>query len=272
MIVSRLQILGFHTDDPATISGTTALGPSIAIASELRTLGHATYSVRNYNSQVTSSGTLTRAESGTVPFIVLINGRSVTLAAISVTGQLRYGDKIRPWALYILDDAQHPLTLQYSFGSVGSSIPFVPEFTRRIVRIDFPANQETAMEDSLSKLCRVEIPGIYFDFDEATLNPKSMKSLGDVAHVLERQPDWKVRIEGHTDNIGGDRYNDDLSARRATTVKMALVERLRIPQSRLASAGFGARKPVESNETLEGRARNRRVELVRDCKGVAKPQ
>jgi OOP family OmpA-OmpF porin len=70
-------------------------------------------------------------------------------------------------------------------------------------------------------------------------------------------------VDGHTDNIGGDTFNLDLSQRRAAAVKQALATRYHIGPDRLSTAGFGATRPVESNDTMEGRARNRRVELVR---------
>ena len=68
LVNSRLQILGFHTDDPSEIPGTTSLGPSVAIMRDLRTNGHATYSVRNFRHLSTSSGMLTVAGSQPVPF------------------------------------------------------------------------------------------------------------------------------------------------------------------------------------------------------------
>ena len=70
-------------------------------------------------------------------------------------------------------------------------------------------------------------------------------------------------MNGHTDNIGGDLYNLDLSKRRATAVKQALVAQYRIAPERLSTGGFGASRPVDTNDTLAGRARNRRVELTR---------
>jgi outer membrane protein OmpA-like peptidoglycan-associated protein len=88
--------------------------------------------------------------------------------------------------------------------------------------------------------------------------------LQEIAQVLQRNPAWKLRVEGHTDNIGGDAYNMDLSQRRAAAVKQALVARYRIAPERLDPAGFGATRPKESNDTLQGRARNRRVELARE--------
>ncbi|HEX4179012.1 MAG TPA: OmpA family protein, partial [Rhizomicrobium sp.] len=71
-------------------------------------------------------------------------------------------------------------------------------------------------------------------------------------------------VEGHTDNIGGDTYNLDLSKRRAAAVKNALVTRYHITADRLSTNGYGSSRPVETNDTLEGRARNRRVELTRE--------
>ena len=71
-----------------------------------------------------------------------------------------------------------------------------------------------------------------------------------------------MTLEGHTDNIGTDRYNDDLSSRRAAAVKTALVRVHGADAALLTTTGFGERRPIESNNTLFGRARNRRVELV----------
>ena len=264
---SRLQILGFHTDDPPEIPGATSLGPSVAIMRDLRTNGRATYSVRNFKHLSTSTGTLTLAGSQPVPFPVLLNGRRVELPALRVTGQLKYNDKVRPWEQYLFDHPQHPITLRFAHGAVDEAIPFNPETTREVVRIDYPVRNDRTIEDALSKLCRVEVPGIYFDFDRATLNPQSTPALTAIADLLRRQPQWRLSIEGHTDNIGSDSYNQDLSTRRAAAVNAALVRDFAVVRERLSSAGFGERRPVEPNDTIAGRARNRRVELVRDCSG-----
>jgi len=262
---SRLQILGFHTDDPHEIPGSTSLGPSVAVARDLRTTGRAEYSVMNFLKQSTSVGTLTRVGTATVPFSVLINGRRVTLQAMPVTGLLKYGDKVRPWEQLIYDDPKHPLTLRFAYGAVGAGAGFTPEFTRDIVKIDFPVADDRTIETALTTDCRAEVPGIYFDFDRATLKPQSSRALTTIAQLLERQPSWRVSIEGHTDNSGSDTYNQDLSTRRADAVRTALVHDFAVDQSRLTSAGFGERRPVETNDTIAGRARNRRVELVRNC-------
>ena len=89
--------------------------------------------------------------------------------------------------------------------------------------------------------------------------------LSEIAGLLKRQT-WQIAIEGHTDNVGSDAYNHDLSTRRAAAVKDALVRDFGVAAGRLTTAGFGESRPRETNETIAGRARNRRVELVRDCK------
>ena len=264
---ARLQVLGFHTDDPQQIPGATSLGPSLAVTRDLRTTGHAEYSVMNFLKQATSAGTLSRVGTATVPFSVLLNGRRVTLQAIRVTGLLKYGDKVRPWEQLLYDHPEHPLTLRFAYGAVGAGAVSTPEFTREIVKIDFPAPEDRTIEAALTTECRAEVPGIYFDFDRATLNPQSSRALGTVAEMLKRQSSWRVSIEGHTDNSGTDAYNQDLSTRRAAAVKAALVNDFAVDSARLTSAGFGERRPVETNDTIAGRAHNRRVELVRDCAG-----
>jgi outer membrane protein OmpA-like peptidoglycan-associated protein len=80
---------------------------------------------------------------------------------------------------------------------------------------------------------------------------------------MRRNPDWKLSIEGHTDAVASDRYNLELSGRRAAAVKEALVGTFEIAGGRLTTAGYGESRPQDRNDTVEGRARNRRVELVR---------
>ena len=103
---------------------------------------------------------------------------------------------------------------------------------------------------------------VYFALDKADILPRSDNLLGQIAKTLERHP-WikKVRIEGHTDDVGKDAYNLDLSNRRARSVLDALVAR-GVAADRLESVGYGEQNPIDSNATLEGRAHNRRVEFV----------
>jgi len=80
---------------------------------------------------------------------------------------------------------------------------------------------------------------------------------------MRRHPDWKLQVNGHTDGIGGDEFNLDLSKRRAAAVKSALVKQLGVNTGRLTTAGYGKSQTKDTNDTVEGRARNRRVELMK---------
>jgi outer membrane protein OmpA-like peptidoglycan-associated protein len=119
------------------------------------------------------------------------------------------------------------------------------------------------MEADLAAKKPVEIYGIYFDFNSATIKPESEAVLQEIAGIMQKDPDWKLDVRGHTDNVGDDSFNLGLSQRRAAAVKDALVRRYKIPPDHLATSGYGASQPIETNKTMEGRARNRRVELQR---------
>jgi outer membrane protein OmpA-like peptidoglycan-associated protein len=126
-----------------------------------------------------------------------------------------------------------------------------------------PGGDAGALERALSDRGRVEIYSIHFSFNSDQIRQESEPTLKEIAGLLARHTDWKLSIEGHTDGIGGDNPNLDLSRRRAAAVKTALVTKYKIDGSRLSTDGFGESQPKDTNDTLEGRARNRRVELVR---------
>ena len=106
------------------------------------------------------------------------------------------------------------------------------------------------------------IYGITFDHDSAVIRAESEATLDEMAKLLKGSQALSVFIVGHTDNTGTFDYNLNLSRRRAAAVVEALVTR-GIPRSRLGSHGVGPLAPVETNETDEGRGRNRRVEMVK---------
>jgi outer membrane protein OmpA-like peptidoglycan-associated protein len=108
----------------------------------------------------------------------------------------------------------------------------------------------------------VEVPGILFDTGKATLRPESDAALAECAKLLAQSPALKVYVVGHTDNQGGLASNLALSAARADAVVKALVGRFKVAAARLAPYGAGPYAPVAANTTDDGRARNRRVELV----------
>jgi outer membrane protein OmpA-like peptidoglycan-associated protein len=101
---------------------------------------------------------------------------------------------------------------------------------------------------------------IFFDFDKATLRPESKAELERVYQLLVENPRLKIRIAGHTDSMGSDEYNQKLSENRARSVYEYLIQR-GISADRLSYIGYGESKPVDTNETDEGRQNNRRVEL-----------
>lgn len=116
--------------------------------------------------------------------------------------------------------------------------------------------------DALSAAGRLDVYGITFATGQATLTPDSEAMLGDVLAVLAAHPDWTLRVEGHTDNVGAAAANLKLSQARAAAV-VAWLTAKGVAADRLSAAGFGDTQPVESNATDEGRARNRRVVLVK---------
>jgi outer membrane protein OmpA-like peptidoglycan-associated protein len=109
---------------------------------------------------------------------------------------------------------------------------------------------------------RVRLYGILFDTDKATIKPESLPTLDEVVTLMGGEPQWQLTVEGHTDATGAAAHNQTLSEQRAAAVKVYLVAK-GVAGSRLATAGFGASKPVSDNATELGRAQNRRVELVR---------
>lgn len=109
---------------------------------------------------------------------------------------------------------------------------------------------------------RIILEGVNFETDKATLLPGAQAILDQVASSLLGNPGTEVAIHGHTDNVGGAKYNQDLSLRRAESVKAYLVSK-GIAADRMSTRGYGFVKPIADNATAEGRARNRRIEFVR---------
>jgi outer membrane protein OmpA-like peptidoglycan-associated protein len=122
---------------------------------------------------------------------------------------------------------------------------------------------EEQMKEDLSKRGRTRLYGINFDTDSDVIRAESKPTLDKVVAVLKSQPDWKLTIEGHTDSSGGEAHNQELSTKRAESVKAYLVAG-GVATDRLAAKGMAATVPVSPNETPIGRAQNRRVELVKE--------
>jgi outer membrane protein OmpA-like peptidoglycan-associated protein len=249
---SRHYQLRFGLEYPEVVPNSTALGTSKLVLSELKGGRDAEFScclLQEFNRQHLA-GTLKRVESKPVMISVLVNDQRVQLPAIHAAGKL--------WTqqsdFYFLDDPENPISLRWQVGKQGL----------RVIRISFPTGAAVKrIESGLAKTGRVELHGIYFDIGSATIRPESEPVLKEIGDALSKNASWNLSVEGHTDNVGGDAANLDLSRRRAASVKDALVSRYHVAAARLTTAGFGASRPKETNDTLEGRARNRRVELVK---------
>jgi len=213
-------------------------------------------------------GTIAPVSPGTVPFPVLLNGRRVQLAALHLRGDFTARQGRWQPELWVLADSTYPLILKWirAYHETGNVL--------QTTRIDLPAKGAGtegslpgggALEGELIASCRVELPGIYFAFNSAHLAPESDGAIAEIAGILTRHPGWTATLEGHTDSIGSATANKALSERRVTAVRARLVEQYKVNVARLRVAGYGALRPRETNTTIEGRARNRRVELVRDC-------
>ena len=105
--------------------------------------------------------------------------------------------------------------------------------------------------------------GINFDPDSDRLKPESAAVIKQAAGALEKNPNLKLEIDGDTDSTGDAQHNKELSQKRAEAVRSVLIAQFGVDASRLTAAGFGADKPIASNDTPEGRAQNRRVEFVK---------
>lgn len=123
------------------------------------------------------------------------------------------------------------------------------------------ATSDAAAVSREGNLLAVTFKGdVTFDTNSTVVRPGLQSEINRVASVLNQYPNTLVRVEGHTDSIGSDQYNMDLSIRRANAVKTLLVQR-GIADSRIDAVGYGKTMPVATNDTEAGRQRNRRVEI-----------
>jgi len=283
----QVTVIGASGEDlPETTAGATWISLSRRQFTELKRTG----SVRHHYVQpngrgdgldVEATAVLRRERAETAR--VVVNDRMIEVPVIRASGdadlwQWGRNEKGRVTAL-ILDNDQFPLLVDYIHSTESSEQPV---FRLNFAKISFPGARRDEirsgaagpgeaggkegtgeMERQLAENRRVDVYGIYFDFNSDRIRTESAPILEEIADVLRRNPDWTLSVAGHTDNVGGDAYNLDLSRRRSEAVRRTLVDRYGIAATRLTTAGYGAAAPKDTNETPEGRARNRRVELVR---------
>jgi len=266
----------FEPNGPLEHPGYTAFTLARTTFDLLRSAGSAPYSILAVEDQADGSGmlamfggarpamvrwrgTLTRVGAATEPFPLLVSGQRVSVPALHLKGS--FTARSEKWSpdIWVLAQRDHPLILKLA----DAARVF------QTVRADVGAgaNGPASIEAALARTCRVEVPGIYFEFNSAVLNPASDATIATLADILARHADWPVTIEGHTDSIGTSAANQSLSERRAAAVRDRLANRS-VAAARLRAVGYGETKPRETNTTVEGRARNRRVELLRPCGGA----
>jgi len=120
----------------------------------------------------------------------------------------------------------------------------------------------SSLSDDINKSGHVAVYGIRFETGKAAILPDSESVLGEIVKLLQQNPDLKLRVEGHTDNQGNAAANQSISEKRAQAVVAWLTDH-GVEAGRLTAKGWGQTKPVEDNSTEDGRAKNRRVELVK---------
>ena len=146
-------------------------------------------------------------------------------------------------------------------------VPYIVQGSEFAMEEDRAADQgEEDLGQVLEKECHVALTGVWFDFNKATLKPESDRALERVLALLRDDPALNLEVQGHTDSIGTDAYNETLSQDRADAV-VAWLARRGVDDERLTARGYGETMPVADNGSDSGRAQNRRVEIVNpECK------
>lgn len=205
-------------------------------------------------------GTLTRVGAGPEPFPVVLDGQRVSLPGIRARGRLEAPLLPMLTMEYVfLDDPETPWYLDSRMANEkgqGGRKLLVRIGTRR-------AQQDLA--EALRTRCEAHVNDIFFATASAEVDSASTPTFQRIAAVLAANPTWRLTLLGHTDSIGDDAANLDLSRRRAEAARLVLVRDFHIAGARLTADGRGERQPLETNATPQGRARNRRVDLKRNC-------
>lgn len=259
LLNARQYETGWGNNIPGTIPGTTMFTMPQTVFQDLKAARpagleyFAAYNrgVGRYAKDGDQKGQLSRVEPGDVPYSIIVNGERKDLPAIHVKGKLGSHDT----EAFVLDDPANPINLSWN-------MPEGWNFHITYLKITFPV--EKGIQKEIAKSGCAAVYGIYFDFNSAAVRSESGPSLKEVAEAIKNNPDWKLKIEGHTDNVGGDAYNLNLSNQRAAAVRQALVAHYQTDPGRVTSQGFGASRPKAPNDTPEGRALNRRVEVCRE--------
>ena len=197
---------------------------------------------------------------GALPASPLQIKRNYQNAAVKVGGKVLYEEPGNAYNKTTLLVARNGQETWVEFSSGGGQTYYLTIVERQAMQQDVVANAE-AMKNGLTDTGHVEIQGIFFEFNKSEIKPESQPALQEVVKLLQGSPALRVWVVGHTDNVGTAEFNVTLSNARAAAVVKALGA-AGIDLKRLTPHGDGPFAPVSANTTEEGRARNRRVELV----------
>ena len=256
--VARTYLIGFDPSVPRVVVNTTSLGISSAALDELRSRGETQVNLMYDRKLSTIPGILRLVNDG-ARMPVMIESQIVNVPVLIARGSFQRGNRSGTGYFYFLSDVNNPVTVEYR-------IKFNWEQalrTSRTVRVSAGRSQQAAMEQTLRTIRKLDVYGIHFDFDKATIRPQARRLISDIATTMKNNPTWTIAIRGHTDSLGAPDYNLALSARRAEAVKQAIVSGHGINPGRITTSGAGMNEPKAANDTLQGRAQNRRVELSR---------
>jgi len=178
------------------------------------------------------------------------DGQRVDVAVLAVERRNNSNSQVT------LPGAKAPTTI-----SVGQVIVGVDVIVGKAMENKMVVVKAEDMAKALKESGKVDVYGINFDTDKTAIKPESKPTLEEVARLLKSDPALKLEVAGHTDNVGKPDHNLKLSVGRANAVVEALTKRYGISRSRLKPKGYGDTRPVAPNDTEEGRAKNRRVEL-----------
>lgn len=184
---------------------------------------------------------------------------------VTVGGTFKFGEMAAPAATQAADPAAEPAAAVEPVAVADCST--LDDDNDGVNNCDDQCPTSAAGEavgaDGCAQAIVIDLRGVNFAFDKAELTAESTAILDQAVDVLNRYPALKVEVAGHTDSVGTDAYNQGLSERRAKTVYDYLTNK-GISADRLSGPnGYGEAKPIDTNDTSEGRARNRRTELVK---------
>ena len=179
----------------------------------------------------------------------LLNGKQQTIRYF--IGKKTVSDKNVYVAVYVMEKSTAEVL-------VGLNVVETKQMQNNLVAVDV-----SSLQQQLSENGKVAVYGIHFDVDKANLKADSAKTLVAIRQLLEANADLKLYVVGHTDDTGSLQHNLELSQRRAKAVVTELVSKYGIAEDRVSSFGAGPYAPVATNGNETGKAKNRRVELVR---------